>query len=81
MMSVDQEKQLKELQARLASMGVNLGEWGETVPHKKSPKMLGSQKKALVALRTLLTEQVESDLSEVAQKQAELDKLKHGGGS
>lgn len=74
---------VEKIRARLKELGIPFGgDWGETNAQTniESP-IVTRQKEALGKVQGLLEDQVEQDQVRVAHLLADLQRLKHGGGS
>lgn len=71
----------EEIQERLKELGINAGEWGETVPGERTSPFMERQSAALEKVRDLLQGQVDRDKAKIAELLEQKSRLEHGGGS
>ena len=71
---------VEELQAELEKRGIKPGQWSHLAGGKKQTPKMKEQESILLALRSLIQAQLDTDLVSLDQAREKLDRLKHGGG-
>jgi len=75
------EPTIQDAQELLKQLGISSGQWGNTPDRTIRLPVVDKQSEALLKLRALLENLVESDRQTMLQLREQLNRLQHGGGS
>lgn len=76
----DQDITLDQMRARLKELGIPVDGWTQTKDGPMDSPLINRQREALVQIRDVLQQQVESDKALLAELHEKKNRLQHGGG-